>query len=459
MEQITDFGKFIGRFHPFVVHLPIGFITLALFLQVLSAFKKFVYVIPVLSLVWLLGFMSAVLAVVLGLLLASKGGYDDDLIYWHKWSGMLLTIFALVQYILIQIKLGYIKFSPLGFLYPVSLTILFGLLLFTGHQGGTLTHGQGYLVEYAPQFIQKMIPMPGNAFEITNIRSVDSADLFYDAIMPILRSKCISCHNKTKTKGQLILTTYEDILKGGKHGSIITPGSSTASELYKRITLPYDHKEFMPSDGKKPLSEDQIAVLEWWIDKQALQKGLIKDLQPDEIMVNILERFFGIQDDQIINTAPPPDYEVINQLVKSGYSIRNLYKGSNLLDVKYTNNSVHSTDLKSLIKLADQVIWLDLNNCKIADRDLELIASLAKLRKLNLSKNDISDLGVKQLLHLSHLEYLNLYDTNVSDSSVIMLAEMPGLKEIYLWQTQVNDSTIEKLKHQNKRIKFIYKAQ
>ena len=182
-------------------------------------------------------------------------------------------------------------------------------------------------------------------------------------------------------------------------------------------------------------------------------------MQPDEIMVNILERFFGIQDDQIINNAPLPDYAVIHQLLKSGYSIRNLYKGSNLLDVKYTNSPVHSTDLESLFKLADQVIWLDLNNCKLSDRDVEIIATLTNLRKLNLSKNDISDLGAKQLLHLAHLEYLNLYDTKVSDSSVIMLAGMPSLKEMYLWQTQANDSTIEKLKHQNKRIKIIYKAQ
>ncbi|MBK8778526.1 MAG: hypothetical protein IPO25_14430 [Saprospiraceae bacterium] len=66
----------------------------------------------------------------------------------------------------------------------------------------------------------------------------------------ILHAKCTSCHNKNKSKGKLILTAYDDLTEWRRKRYCTDPGSSTSSELYRRITLPGDHKEFMPKEGK-----------------------------------------------------------------------------------------------------------------------------------------------------------------------------------------------------------------
>jgi uncharacterized membrane protein len=459
MEQIVDMAKFIGRFHPAIIHLPIGFLTLAILLQVCSNHPAYAKVKPALPFIWFAGFISSFLSVALGLLLSSDGDYDKNIIAWHKWSGIGLTLTVLVYYFISATKWERVKTISPAFMPPFLLTIIGALLLLTGHNGGTLTHGKGYLSEYAPKFIQNITHGPVIKSELKRFESIDSADIFSDAVLPILRSKCVSCHNQNKRKGQLILASYADIMKGGKQGSEITPGSSTSSELYRRITLPHDHKESMPGDGKKPLSDDQIAILEWWIDQQALQKGLIADLHPDVEMIKLFERFFGVHDDnQSMPYVVPPDKSAIDHLIGQGYTIRNITSGNNLLDIKSGNSLFKSEDLKYLKRLADQMMWLNLSNSNLSDQDAAILGSLTNLRKLDLSKNPVTDLGANHLTNLSQLEYLNLYGTNVSDSSVTLLAEMPHLRELYLWQTKVSDTTMESLKSKKKaQLKIIYK--
>src|SRR6476646_10617320 len=41
---------------------------------------------------------------------------------------------------------------------------------------------------------------------------------YYQDLVPILKRSCTGCHHPGKLKGQLDLTTYESLKKGGKHG-------------------------------------------------------------------------------------------------------------------------------------------------------------------------------------------------------------------------------------------------
>ena len=42
-------------------------------------------------------------------------------------------------------------------------------------------------------------------------------------------------------------------------------GSLEKSDLYRRITLPTDDEEFMPTDGKPALKPDEIKLIAEWI--------------------------------------------------------------------------------------------------------------------------------------------------------------------------------------------------
>ena len=67
----------------------------------------------------------------------------------------------------------------------------------------------------------------------------------------------------------LDLSTYETTLVGGDTGPAISPGNAEDSELYYRITLARDHEDYMPAEGKTPLTDIETEIIRWWIDAGA----------------------------------------------------------------------------------------------------------------------------------------------------------------------------------------------
>ena len=69
------------------------------------------------------------------------------------------------------------------------------------------------------------------------------------------------------------MTSFENIFKPGESSlPSVTPGVSNKSELFNRIALPVDHKDHMPPEGKTPLTENEIALLKFWIESGAKKR-------------------------------------------------------------------------------------------------------------------------------------------------------------------------------------------
>ena len=85
---------------------------------------------------------------------------------------------------------------------------------------------------------------------------------FAKSVQSVFEARCIDCHGSKKQKGDLRL----DSLKAA--ASVIEPGKSGESELFKRIILPADHEDIMPPKGD-PLSKEQIDGIKAWIDEGA----------------------------------------------------------------------------------------------------------------------------------------------------------------------------------------------
>ena len=49
----------------------------------------------------------------------------------------------------------------------------------------------------------------------------------------------------------------------------IIPGNAAQGGLYCRITLARDHEDFMPAEGKTPLTDIETEIIRWWIDAGA----------------------------------------------------------------------------------------------------------------------------------------------------------------------------------------------
>src|SRR5688500_18962391 len=88
---------------------------------------------------------------------------------------------------------------------------------------------------------------------------------FHNDLRPIFNASCNACHKPEKTKGDLDMTTYAALLKGGKHGSTVVAGDAGKSKLLEMVSG--DEPEMPPDDD--PLKKEQIALIERWIREGA----------------------------------------------------------------------------------------------------------------------------------------------------------------------------------------------
>lgn len=99
-------------------------------------------------------------------------------------------------------------------------------------------------------------------------------------VQPILTESCLSCHNRAgegSVSSGYSVATYEDVLEGTSLGTVVIPGSSESSNLYrviamktaKEIRMPPHHDVSLAEGRGVPLSEEQINTIKVWIDQGA----------------------------------------------------------------------------------------------------------------------------------------------------------------------------------------------
>ena len=54
-------------------------------------------------------------------------------------------------------------------------------------------------------------------------------------ILPLLKDKCVSCHNQDKKRAGLILNNYTKVMEGGSSGAAVKPGDPDNSLLFKVV--------------------------------------------------------------------------------------------------------------------------------------------------------------------------------------------------------------------------------
>jgi WD40 repeat protein/mono/diheme cytochrome c family protein len=87
---------------------------------------------------------------------------------------------------------------------------------------------------------------------------------YYRDIRPILQVNCLGCHQPAKQEGSYVMTDPKLLVKGGESGeAAIVAGDPTKSYLIAQIR-PKDGEAAMPK-GQKPLSDEQIKLIERWI--------------------------------------------------------------------------------------------------------------------------------------------------------------------------------------------------
>ena len=93
-------------------------------------------------------------------------------------------------------------------------------------------------------------------------------------IKPIFDESCVKCHHGDRAKADLHMDSLEGVLKGAKHGKVITPGNPEKSLMVKAIGHQLkDTDKWMPplhnKAGIEPLTPEQVSLIMGWIKQGA----------------------------------------------------------------------------------------------------------------------------------------------------------------------------------------------
>ncbi len=260
---------FIGSFHPLFLHLPIGFLLLIVSLEALSFFHRdyqFPMRVPL-----RLNALAALVAAGLGFVLYLTGSWDSGAISDHLWQGLIFAVASL------WLPWVYEKFkSKTTMVYSMYLIGTVALMVSAAHHGGEITHGDP--LENAPWKLEPRVQ-----------KSADEILAYEDVIVPILESKCYSCHSIKKHKGGLRLDTIDFMLEGGDEDVALVPGEPLKSPLLTSIKIPLEEDEHMPPKKKRQITEAEYKILEWWIRAGAPANKRLTEIEiPDDVLRLIL---------------------------------------------------------------------------------------------------------------------------------------------------------------------------
>ncbi|CAN5507236.1 ribonuclease inhibitor [soil metagenome] len=418
-----------GRFHPLLVHLPIGILLLAFILEWFSYQKKFEGIRPAVGPSLMVGSLSALLSVFTGYLLSLEGGYDDTILQWHQYLGISTAVFSLAVYFIVVKSTRFsVRFS--------ALLVLMVLVTITGHLGGSLTHGEDFLFASESSATAEVIGLSPET-----LLNPSEVKVFEGIVQPILAQKCYSCHGDKKQKGQLRLDTRQGVEKGGKKGVILVKGDPDESELIKRVGLAIEDKHHMPPRERQQLTFQEVEIIKLWVSEGASFEKRLKEFDKPRVVEEFI-RNYGLKDesnDFPLIEASPPDAKAVEQLMELGAHILPVGTNSNYLTVSFSERKfVSEEELNRLKLIGANIVELDLSECEITPELIYAIGGMPELRRLFLQRSNVKDADIEKMPALTNLTTINFNTTSISNKGVLSLSRMPGLRKIYLFQSEIS---------------------
>lgn len=127
--------------------------------------------------------------------------------------------------------------------------------------------------------------------------AVESAPANFEAVAAIFDKHCMDCHESKDPEANLVLESFETLMKGGESGTPIVSGKSDESLLVKMIEGKIEKegkKKIMPPGKKKKLNVIEIATIKAWINAGAQapadSKVLVKELVVPKIVPKVQPR-------------------------------------------------------------------------------------------------------------------------------------------------------------------------
>ncbi len=419
-----------GRLHPLLLHLPIGLLIVTVILLYTRKYFDEKALDELTSVLLHFTALTASLTTLMGLFLSLEGTFGAEQLRLHKWLGITLSF---VCWGMLAARDKFKVLRTIGIAGVV-------LLIFTGHYGANLTHGEDFiwapLREEAPRVVRVI---------------TDSTSLFAATIEPIVESKCYGCHNEKKAKGNLVLTSLPSMLKGGKNGTLWTPSDPAHSLIVERLHLPLDHDDHMPPKDKAQLSVEEINFISLWIEAGADTNVKLKDVAPEDTLGKlaalIVPRYINLDQPQQRYTFDFASPDKIRDLSRPNRSVFQIARNEPAIRADfYLRGTYDRKQIEELLAIKEQLISINLSKMPVKDADLEVVSKFPNLEVLNLNNTEITGVGLKALASLPKLRSLSLSGTEISVAALRDLGKMSALEEVFVWNTGVSENDILSLK-------------
>ncbi|WP_460518600.1 c-type cytochrome domain-containing protein [Cyclobacterium sediminis] len=451
-DQQNDWFVLLGRFHPLVLHFPIVLILVTTGFLLMGFFNpNFNKPIIILSLLWTSVFFSFV-SILAGYLLFISESYSGNLVSNHL-NGAMATGIS-ITLCLILYELNFQRKLKAGFLFYSLLILANFSLAYTSHMGGSLTHGEDFLT--AP--IDALLPA----------KKIDKAPedmlLYEDMVATIFETKCVSCHNENKSKGDLLLNNYDEVFASGKSKKqAVIPGDTSKSEVMVRVLLPEDHDERMPPEGKPGLTDNEISLLSYWISRGASDTLTYGDIDNDEVLTEIEALMPDIQQAQYKIIKEKEAFEAALQELREigdpmGVDISADDRSNGKffgLKMRFPPAHIGNEEIKAFSPYFPYFSRVSLASSNIDDDALFLLGKMPQLRRLILQKTNIKGEGLPYLKNLENLEELNLSFTPLDEGNLLHLIGFKNLQKVYLFGTPVKPEVISALQKHKPELEII----
>ena len=481
---LPDMAKFLGRFHPVFLHLPIGMLLLVLVLEIGHFIPRNRAGYST-RMAMFFAAASAVVATILGLLLYyGTGNYRDELAQRHLYGGIIFACGMVAAFIVkVWVDMGAGKGTWLYWTLLLGSTGVMGL---ASHDGGSLTHGEDYLTTYAPNPVRKVMGLPekaekkgkpgqselvstsddgGKPAATKTVAVQTSGDpvVYAGIIAPIFEQKCYGCHSADqKVKGKYRMEEYDLLVKGGSEGDGIVHGKSAESNVVVRLELPMDEDEHMPPSDKKDLQlgAHEITLIKWWIDSGASKDAKLSDLKPSDEIKGAIAKLVppealaekkAAAEQEVKQAAQKresvkADVERLRKEFPAALNFESQASSGLVFTAVSMRKDFGDDDLAKLQAVIPAMVSMDLSSSTVTDNGAKSLANAAELKSLRLSETAVTDASLEALAKLPKLESLNLYGTQVTNEGVLKLGELKNLKKLYLWQTKVDPAGVQALK-------------
>lgn len=257
----AGFGRFLGRFHPLILHFPVVLLILGGMLEASRLNKHTKRFSDLTGPVLILAALTACATVILGLLLAANEGHAGSLVERHRGRGISVAVLACIATAAYYTAL-YKDKKALWYGYRLTLAAAISMMGLTAHDGGSLVHGPTYLADHAPEFLKPVLTT--HTAEKTDQDIKDDSDISSSPLSPALLSRfqgdvggffgnyCSRCHGDGKQEANVHLAEFDPTFR--EHSS---------QHHWNRVLGVLGSHRMPPVEAKQPGDQSRAQAISW----------------------------------------------------------------------------------------------------------------------------------------------------------------------------------------------------